>query len=238
LATAQLLDAPEKWGRTPFLSDARRFLVLIKLLELADPHRRVSRIGRQELLDARRRQRFREAHAQQLVAPVAAQVPGHHFQPGERVDRLPAFKIQADKKKLRRQDRPHAEEGVDARGIGVELVSRVLVEMREICLRRAPHAHGTQKAVGFQAAAAQRLGQAPGPDAPVNLHLPEAVLRMHEAERELRIALRLGEDVRHAEAVAQDLHRRAEAGELDLALPGGQRLAQVKEARPCDKYQG
>jgi hypothetical protein len=59
-------------------------------------------------------------------------------------------------------------------------------------------------------ARAEHLGEPAGAGAPVHLHLPQAVLRVHEAEREVRITLGAGEDVRDAVAVAQDFDRRLE----------------------------
>ncbi len=54
---------------------------------------------------------------------------------------------------------------------------------------------------------------------------------MREAERELRVLDRAGEDVRDAVGVAQDLHRRGDARHGDLALYLRQRPAQVQIAR-------
>ena len=47
---------------------------------------------------------------------------------------------------------------------------------------------------------------------PPEVHLKQAVLRLHESLREEQIAVVLRVDVRHAPAVADDAHRRREAG--------------------------
>ena len=57
---------------------------------------------------------------------------------------------------------------------------------------------------------------------------------VHEAERELRVALRGGKDVRHAVGIAQDLHRRVDSGDRDFALEMGQRLAQINVSEEDD----
>ena len=77
----------------------------VQLLQVGDRRRRLARIRRQEFVDARERERFREAHAQQFVAPVAAQVPGHHFDPGDRVGRHPGFGPRAGEPEFNRQHR-------------------------------------------------------------------------------------------------------------------------------------
>ena len=193
--------------------------------------RRLAGVGRQEFVDARQRQRLRQAHAQQFVAPVAAQVPGHHLDPADRVDGRPGLGPHAGEPELRRQHRIGGEEGVDAGGVGLEQPHRFAVQHAQVRLRRAAHAERAQEPVGLQPARADDFGQAAGGHAPAHFHLPEAVLRVHEAEREARILQAGREDVRNAVAVAQDLDRAAEAGEADLALGLRQGLPQVEVGR-------
>ena len=100
--------------------------------------------------------------------------------------------------------------------------------MAHVRLGDAPYAERAQEAVRIQRARAEHLGEAPGGDAPVHLELPEPVLRMHEAERELRVGFRLRKYVRHAVLVAQHLDRSAEARHRDLAAGRRQRQAQIQ----------
>ena len=99
--------------------------------------------------------------------------------------------------------------------------------MPQVRFGHAPQAERAHEAVRLERIRAEDLGEAPRADAPVHLHLPEPVLGVDEAEREVRVLERGGVDVRDAVAVAQHLDGRAEAGERDLAARHRQRLAQI-----------
>jgi hypothetical protein len=88
-------------------------------------------------------------------------------------------------------------------------------------LRRASHAERAHQAVGLEAARAEHFREPPGADAAVHFELPQAVLGMDEAQGELGVTLRGGEDVRHPIAIAQDLDRRADSGDRDLPFELG-----------------
>jgi hypothetical protein len=173
-------------------------------------------------------------HAQEFVAPVAAEVPGHHLQPRDRIDCAPWLGAYPQQEEFGRQHRARREQCIHAGGVGIERCTGVAVEVRVIRLRRAAQAQRAHEAVGFKAASAEHLGQATGADAPVHLELPQAVLRVHEAEREVRVALRSGKDVRHAVGVAQDLDRGADPRDRNFALELRQRLPKINVSEEDD----
>ncbi len=59
--------------------------------------------------------------------------------------------------------------------------------MRKARGRPAVEPERAHEAIGRQRRSPHDLGQPPGPDPPLKLHLPEPVLGVHEAEREGRI---------------------------------------------------
>jgi hypothetical protein len=97
----------------------------------------------------------------------------------------------------------------------------------EIGLRRAAHAERAHEPVALERAPAEDFGQPAGAEAAVDLELPQAILRMREAEREVRVALGAREDMRHAVRVAQDFDRGAHSAERDFAFDAGERLPQI-----------
>jgi hypothetical protein len=210
------------------LREAQRLALeaAVQLLQIADLGRRVAGVGREELVDARQRERTRELQAQQLATPIGAEVPRHHLHPGHGICCAPAFGLYCQKQKLDGQHRVAGEKGVDAGGIGIEQAPRFGVEVLQVRFRHAAHAQGAQEAIGIERRGAEDLGEAPGGDAAAHFHLPQPVLRMQEAEGEIRVGDRGGIDVWHVVAVAQYFHRRDESGQRDFALCLRQRLAQ------------
>ena len=170
--------------------------------------RLVARIWRQQLVDARHRQGQRQPRAQQLGAPVAAQVPGHHHGPGQAVDRRPVLDGQAHQQHLGRS-RCHvlALPGVDARAIGQQHAARLAGQTLPLGLGGAAHAERAQKTVAVERSGTEGLGQAAAADAAVRLELPEPVLRMRETEPVGHVLDRRAADRRYAVRVALDAHR-------------------------------
>ena len=182
----------------------------------------------------------------ELVTPVAAEVPGHHFQPRDRIDCASWLGRTLSK-----------------RNSGA--VPGRCGEMRSRRRRRHRALHGCRRrgARGDSPCAARRrpsvrmkrsVSSAPRPStsdrrpAPMRRFIssyPQPVLRVHEAERELRVVLRGGKDVRHAVGIAQDLHRRVDSGDRfspsrwgsdwrDKRIRGG-RLPLPKRARKANR---
>ena len=126
------------------------------------------------------------------------------------------------------------EVGVHAVGVGVVVRAGGLVERLDLLLGDRPPAERAQEPVRFERGLAEDLGEAPGRRAPVHLHLPQAVLRVQEAERVDRVLEARGADVRNAVGVAHDLHGLLQAGEANFAHFPGERPLQVEiRARKC-----
>ena len=89
--------------------------------------------------------------------------------------------------------------------------------MAQICLGRATDAERAQEPVSVERSTPQHFGQTPGSDAPVHFELPQPILRMHEAKRELRVGFGFRKDVRDAVRIAQHFGFGAQARHLDRA---------------------
>ena len=81
------------------------------------------------------------------------------------------------------------------------------IQILDNALSSARDADRAQKLVGVERRLTQHFGQAPGSDAAIHLHLPQAVLRVRVTEREGRIAFVRCDDGRNAMLVAIDAHR-------------------------------
>ena len=190
----------------------------VKGLQVREGHGRIPGKGGQELLEAGHRKCPGKAHAQQFRAPVAAQVPGHHLHPDERIDRGPGLGPGAGQQELDRQDRTGRQESVDPGRVGFEHAQGHRVQLRQAGLGRAAHADGAQEPVGLQAGGAEEFGQPPGADPAVHFHLPEPVLGMDIAQRVGRVRFGGGKDVGNAVGVAQDLHGGLQGRRRDFPL--------------------
>jgi len=120
------------------------------------------------------------------------------------------------------------EVGIHSRRIGVQQAAGFGVVMREVRFGHAPQPERAHEAVGLERVRAEDFGEAPRPQAPVHLHLPQPVLGVDEAEREVGVLERGGVDVRDTVAVAQHFRRCAQPGEHDFAARHRQRLAQIE----------
>ena len=128
--------------------------------------------------------------------------------------------------------RPRLHPRVDPVHVGVEPAMRVRGEVGQGGLRPAVKTERPQQPVGAEGGRAQHLGEAPRPDPPVHLHLPQPVLGMDVAEGEEGILLVSGEDVRDAVPVANHLHRRGEARRGPFAVDLGERTAEPQVPAP------
>ena len=80
------------------------------------------------------------------------------------------------------------------------------VEVLINALRGTCDTDRAQELVSVERRLAEHFGQAPGGNAPINFHLPKAILRVRVAEREGRVAFTGGVDVRYAIVVTIDAH--------------------------------
>jgi len=164
----------------------------------------------------------------QLVTPVAREVPRHHQQPADGVRGLPRLRLDPENLELDRQDRALGEEGVDAGRVSLEVRRRLAIELRGDALGESREAERAHELVGLEGALAEEFAQPSLRHAPLEFHLPEAILRVHVAHREPAIALALRIDVRHAFAVAQDLDARHDPLRAHFAFDARQRFLEVE----------
>ena len=120
------------------------------------------------------------------------------------------------------------QESVYAGGIGAEQLLGLGVDLPQVGFGNAPDADGAQEPIAIERGRPQDLGEPPRGNSAIHLELPQAVLRVHETERKLRISLGARKDVRNAVRVAQYFDRPIEPRDLQLALCLRQRKAQVK----------
>jgi hypothetical protein len=136
------------------------------------------------------------------------------------------------------QARRAVEEGVDAACVGLEQMLRRRRESGKRALGMAVEVKRAQEDVERVGLFPEDLGEAPLAGAPQQLHLPQAVLGVHEAEREQEILARAGEHVRHPLAVVDDLRGRRQAGDRQRARgPGHGVEEQEEDAAGGDKRQ-
>jgi hypothetical protein len=79
----------------------------------------------------------------------------------------------------------------------------------------------TRLAIGTDEPRAAELRQAPRPGERLHGHLEEAVAGDDIAQRAIGVFLAVGEDVRHAATVVDDLHVGTESGERRRAISRG-----------------
>ena len=165
-----------------------------------------------------------EACAQQLVAKIVAQVPGHDLEPDQAVGRPPGLGLVAEQNELRRQQLGVGLQiGVHAGG--VSLVDRLHLGLQhlEVALGDAVEAQRAQEPVGLDGGLAHHRREPRLADPALQLKLPEPVLRVDVAHGEGAVLGRSGKDVGDRVGVADYLHRRIEACNLLVTVIGGER---------------
>ena len=188
-----------------------------RLLVVHRNHGGIGRLRRQQLVDVGAfHAAQRQTQSRQFLAPVAAQVPGHHQGPGNRIGRRPGFwGRRIGQQEFRRQLHTHRmcfDERIHAGSVGFQqapIGGRIAVEHG---LRRAPDAERAQELVSVDGGSTEKLCQPTGRQTPVDLHLPQAILRVQVTQRKLRIVDVLGVDVRHTVGIAQHFGFLPQAG--------------------------
>jgi hypothetical protein len=89
------------------------------------------------------------------------------------------------------------------------MAARLRVVALQIFGGHVPQAQGAHEAVGVERGRSEHFRERARTEPPIHLHLPQAVLRVHEAEGEMRVLDRRGIDVRDAVAVAQHFRLRS-----------------------------
>ncbi len=118
---------------------------------------------------------------------------------------------------------------VHAVDVALDGLASELGQVLERALGRASQPQRAHGHVGRHRGLAEDLGQAPGHQAALVLHLPQAVLGVDVAEAEPGVLRPRREHVRHAVRVAHDVDRRRQAVHALLARQRGQREAQQRD---------
>ncbi len=160
-----------------------------------------------------------------LVLHVAAEVPRHRLEPGDRVGGRPLLDgvvepVEGEDGVLQRhlRGRVGLDVGVHPGAERLEVGGGVRVEQRELLLGHAPPAHRPDELVGVERVLAEHLREPAGGDVPADVHLVEAVLGLHEALRVEQVVRAVGVDLGHPVLVPHDAHVALQAGDGDLAV--------------------
>ena len=182
-------------------------------------------VRRVELLDLGRRVVGEREHPVDLVGHVAAQVPRHRLQPGQRVDGRPRLGgvVEAAGAEHGVLDgelggAARVEVGVDAVGVRLERGAGLRLDHRELLLGDPPPAHGPDELVGLERGVAEQLREPAGRHVPAHVHLEEPLLRVHEALRAHQVLERVAVQLRDAVVVADDRDRALQPGQVQLAV--------------------
>ena len=92
--------------------------------------------------------------------------------------------------------------GVDAVAVDIDRIALILRQRRDRGLHARTHAMRTRSAIGRQRDCAEQFGQLTGGAAAQQIHFEETLLRVHVAERPVRVATVLGAQGHAAERIA------------------------------------
>lgn len=115
---------------------------------------------------------------------------------------------------------------VDSARVSLERLSHVRIQHLCLALRHTAESKHTQKAVGLQRERAEDLGQSSVADTPMQLHLPQAILRMYVALRHKEVGVIPRIDMGHAPTVTHDLDGRCQARHVYAARRARERQTQ------------
>ncbi len=118
----------------------------------------------------------KEAVTAQLRMSVVREVVGHELAPHQHVRRAPGIRLEAQQTELRGQGRIGCQIRVDPFRIGIDRRPRLGTQAPIGCLGGAVKAPGSEITVTVDGVGPQDLGQAPGADPALKLHLPQPVL--------------------------------------------------------------
>ena len=187
--------------------------------EHAPGHRR---IGRPQELRRFETVALHQAGPRHLALRVAAHSEGLGAR--QQILGRPVFGDQPGQAELQRRERPEpVDAGVDSghEALGHSPHPRTVARPLQVEVP-AISGHETGETVALHPFGSQKLGQASLGLAAPQLHLEEAVLRLHEPLGEEEVVLAAGIDVRNAPAVADHLDLALEAGHGEAALDHGE----------------
>ena len=191
----------------------------------------VLRIRRHQFGSPLRSDAGEQITTQELVRVVGAEIPGHHLDPHQHVGSGPWRRPEAQQRELRRQRRIGGEKRIHAGAVRLDLTAGIVGQPLPGGARRASEPDRPQEPVLRNRRGAEDFRQHPVPDSALELHLPQPVLGVDEAETEERVPLGRREDVRDGVGVAHDLHRSRESFDVNGAAHLRQRPPAV-EIRP------
>ena len=176
-------------------------------------------------------QQQRGAGAPDFRCHMRGLLQGHQLEDGNRIRRLPDGDLGLEQEELGRAPAARAavdlaDPGIDATGIGRKRAFGRCV----LCVGRFQSQPvdvvAAQDFVDADGALAENLGQAPLRGAAKLRHLPQTVLGMGKAQREVDIFIRGPEDMGHIGIVAHNLDRGRNAGKREVFGVIGQRARQ------------
>ncbi len=137
----------------------------------------ILRVGRQQLLGPLLTQSLDQLRPEQLVTPIAPQVPGHDFAPDEAVQGFPRLGRVTQDPEFQGEVPPMAlDEGVDPLRVSPKGAQCLLVGQGQVGGRRAGQAERAQEAICLEGRLAEHFRQAAMPNTAVEIHLPQPVL--------------------------------------------------------------
>ena len=189
-------------------------------------------IGRVEHRGPGRAERTGQDRPLRLLLEVRAQVPGHHLEPGQRVDGGPRLRfvvqaLQVEQGVLQRQVPRTAvgQVGVHAARVRVEVAPARRRQQRKLRFGDPPPAQRPDVGVGLDLRRAIELREPSRGEVPPEVHLVEAVLRVHEALGGEQVLGGVRIDLGHAVRVPQHLDVAAQPSDVHPAVDLGKGLA-------------
>ena len=173
---------------------------------------------------------------QRLAAQRGGEAVGHVAGDGQAVLGAERARLQAEQVELQRC-RAARLVVVDPLQIGLQCQEgrALLVAARHVLAGVLAQAQGAEQPVGIQQCRAEHLGQLAIGQAAQHLHLEQAVLGMHEAQRPVQVGVVLRTDMRHPALVVAHLYRRLQARHAQPSV--AQRLL-VGQVISCQPEQG
>ena len=177
----------------------------------------------------------RKGQPVRFVIDIGRQRYRHHLDRGQRVDRLPWFRLDPEDHEFGRQLgreglRLPAHPGVDSARIAFQHVLRRLVHHGERGFCSLVDCHGAQPAIGTDGGFAKHFRQPPLPGHAIDLHLPQPLLSMNETESGGSIRAGGSLDMGNAVCIAGYRHRPRQPCDRDLAIKWRKRARQPEHA--------
>jgi hypothetical protein len=183
------------------------------------------RVSRVQLLHPVHRELLRELGALDLILHVAAQVPRHRLEPGDRVGRAPGLRgvagvgdAQQPVFQAQLEAAASLQVGVDAVRVGVQVATGLGGQQGEFGFGGTTPAERPDEGVCLDAVRSEQLRKPPGCHMPAEVHLPEAVLSVQVTLCLEQVGGVVRVDLRNAPPVPDHLHFARQSGHRDSAV--------------------